>query len=86
MMLSKFDCRLVSWSTLMTTKADFSSLTRDKMGDKPWEDGAANAQWSFWNAADEWLPTWGEGDKRGMTVRSVKMWQKGACGGQTELK
>jgi hypothetical protein len=30
-------------------------------------------------AKDEWLPTWGEGNDRGMTVRSVKMWQHGKC-------
>ncbi|KEY69752.1 hypothetical protein S7711_03733 [Stachybotrys chartarum IBT 7711] len=58
----------------------------DNMGDKPWIDGATNAQWDFWNAAEQWLPTWGEGDRRGMTVRSVKMWQAGACGADQELK
>jgi hypothetical protein len=30
-------------------------------------------------AKDEWLPTWGEGVERGMTVKSVKMWQAGKC-------
>jgi hypothetical protein len=30
-------------------------------------------------AKDEWLPTWGEGPERGMTVKSVKMWQAGKC-------
>jgi len=54
----------------------------DNVGGKPWIDDATNAQWAFWNAADDWLPTWGEGDKRGMTVRKVKMWQEGACGAQ----
>ncbi|KAJ9143842.1 Glycoside hydrolase family 16 protein [Pleurostoma richardsiae] len=54
----------------------------DNQGDKPWLDAATNAQWTFWSAADKWLPTWGEGDKRGMTVKSVKMWQKGACGAE----
>jgi len=33
----------------------------------------------FWNAKDDWLPTWGEGTERGMTVKSVKMWQAGKC-------
>lgn len=61
-------------------------MPRDNMGDKPWIDGATNAQWDFWNAAEQWLPTWGEGDRRGMTVRSVKMWQAGACGADQELK
>lgn len=30
-------------------------------------------------AKDQWLPTWGEGNDRGMTVKSVKMWQEGKC-------
>ncbi|KAG6117482.1 hypothetical protein E4U13_001043 [Claviceps humidiphila] len=51
----------------------------DNVGGKPWIDDAKNAQWNFWNAANKWLPTWGQGDERGMTVRSVKMWQAGHC-------
>jgi hypothetical protein len=31
------------------------------------------------------LPTWGEGAERGMTVKSVKMWQAGQCGMSNEL-
>jgi hypothetical protein len=30
-------------------------------------------------AKDQWLPTWGEGNDRGMTVKSVKMWKEGLC-------
>jgi hypothetical protein len=30
-------------------------------------------------AKDKWLSTWGEGNDRGMTVKSVKMWQEGKC-------
>jgi len=61
------------------------SSSRDHVGGKPWIDEAKNAQWTFWDAADEWLPTWAEGDERGMTVRSVRMWQQGACGQMEEL-
>lgn len=57
----------------------------DHVGNKPWLDDATNAQWTFWSQADDWLPTWGEGDQRGMTVRSVRMWQQGACGQFEEL-
>ncbi|KAG8412867.1 hypothetical protein J3458_013300 [Metarhizium acridum] len=57
----------------------------DHVGDKPWIDGAKNAQWTFWDAAAKWLPTWGEGADRGMTVKSVKMWQAGQCGSSSEL-
>lgn len=53
---------------------------RDGKGGKPWVDAATNAQWTFWDDADSWLPTWGEGDSRGMTVKSVKMWRSGSCG------
>ncbi|KAF2627591.1 glycoside hydrolase family 16 protein [Macroventuria anomochaeta] len=42
---------------------------------KPWVDGSASAARDFWNAKEQWLPTWGEGNDRGMTVKSVKMWQ-----------
>jgi len=58
---------------------------RDKVGDKPWLNDATNARWTFYDAAKEWLPTWGEGDKRGMTIKSVKMWQQGKCGAAKEL-
>ncbi|KHN95758.1 Concanavalin A-like lectin/glucanase [Metarhizium album ARSEF 1941] len=58
---------------------------RDHVGDKPWIDGAKNAQWTFWDAAARWLPTWGDGADRGMTVRSVEMWQAGRCGSPSEL-
>lgn len=60
-------------------------FARDHVGDKPWIDDAKNAQWTFWDAAAKWLPTWGEGAERGMTVRSVKMWQAGQCGSPNEL-
>ncbi|KUI55551.1 Beta-1,3-glucan-binding protein [Cytospora mali] len=52
----------------------------DGKGGKPWVDDATNAQWTFWDDADTWLPTWGDADSRGMTVRSVKVWQAGSCG------
>jgi hypothetical protein len=30
-------------------------------------------------ARNEWEPTWGAGNERGLTVKSVKMWQEGKC-------
>jgi hypothetical protein len=33
----------------------------------------------FWNTQSAWEATWREGDKRGMTVKSVKMWKRGEC-------
>jgi hypothetical protein len=47
--------------------------------EKPWLDGSTDAQWDFYSSASNWLPTWGIGEARGMTVKSVKMWQEGAC-------
>ncbi|KAK2594927.1 hypothetical protein QQS21_007375 [Conoideocrella luteorostrata] len=57
----------------------------DHIDGKPWIDDAKNAQWTFWDAAKYWLPTWGKGDERGMTVKSVKMWQAGQCRQTGEL-
>lgn len=51
----------------------------DGVGNKPWGDGALTAPKSFWDSRGLWLPTWGEGNDRGMTVKSVKMWKPGAC-------
>ncbi|KAF2430581.1 putative gram-negative bacteria binding protein [Tothia fuscella] len=51
----------------------------DGIDAKPWLNAADSPQRDFYKGVDTWLPTWGEGDKRGMTVRSVKMWQQGAC-------
>lgn len=58
---------------------------RDDQGGKPWLDGATNAQWTFWSDVGTWLPTWGDGDGRGMTVESIKMYSRGACGSPVEL-
>jgi len=53
----------------------------DGVGNKPWADAETYlAPGSFWQAVNKWLPTWGKGDARGMTVKSVKMWQQGTCG------
>lgn len=62
------------------SQANECPACRDGKGGKPWVDAATNAQWTFWDDADQWLPTWGEGDSRGMTVKSVKMWRSGSCG------
>ncbi|OQU99177.1 hypothetical protein CLAIMM_04849 [Cladophialophora immunda] len=52
---------------------------KDGIANKPWGDKSLTAPREFWEARDQWLPTWGEGGKRGLTVRSVRMWQEGAC-------
>lgn len=51
----------------------------DGMGNKPWADNTAYAAKDFWKAQPLWEKTWGQGTDRGMTVKSVKMWQEGKC-------
>jgi len=53
---------------------------KDGVGNKPWGDGSETAPKEFWDSRSQWESTWGEGDTRGMTVRSVKMWSEGSCG------
>lgn len=52
---------------------------RDAIGDKPWADSSETPMRDFWKANDTWLPTWGPVKDRGMIVKSVRMWQEGAC-------
>lgn len=56
------------------------SAYSDAVGDKPWADSSETPMRDFWKANDTWLPTWGPVKDRGMVVKSVKMWQEGACG------
>ncbi|KAJ9603933.1 hypothetical protein H2200_011455 [Cladophialophora chaetospira] len=52
---------------------------QDGVGHKPWVDGKDSAASDFYGARSEWEPSWPEGNDRGLTVKSVKMWQQGAC-------
>lgn len=58
---------------------------KDGVANKPWGDASINAPLEFWSAKDQWYPTWGKGDARGLTVKSVKMWTEGACGSKPKL-
>ena len=50
---------------------------KDGRSGKPWVDLSPTAKLDFWNARDQWHPTW---DKNGqMVVSSVKIWQQGKC-------
>ncbi|EGE05576.1 glycosyl hydrolase [Trichophyton equinum CBS 127.97] len=51
----------------------------DGKGGKPWTD-VGQAASDFYSSLDKFYPTWPKDNSRGMTVRSVKMWQEGACG------
>ncbi|PPJ58010.1 hypothetical protein CBER1_03850 [Cercospora berteroae] len=47
---------------------------KDGESGKPWADASAVAKKEFWEARNQWLPTW---EKSGeMQVKSVKMWEK----------
>lgn len=49
----------------------------DGKSGKPWVDASPSAKSDFWNARNQWYPTW---EKTGqMVVSSVKIWQEGAC-------
>ena len=52
---------------------------KDGKSGKPWVDQSLTARKDFYNAREQWLPTWEE-DKGQMVVSRVKMWQEGKCG------
>ncbi|KAI9312954.1 concanavalin A-like lectin/glucanase domain-containing protein [Dichotomocladium elegans] len=41
---------------------------------KPWKNSDPHAMNSFWDHRDQWLETWGEGNKRALAVDWVKIW------------
>jgi len=41
---------------------------------KPWSNSDSNGPEKFWNAKDQWYPTW-QGENAAMQVKHVKMWQ-----------
>lgn len=47
---------------------------QDGSGGKPWVDNSLTAKKDFWDARDQWLPTWGDGAQ--MVVSKVQMWQQ----------
>lgn len=47
---------------------------QDGQSGKPWVDGSPTAKQDFWNARDQWYPTWQGGGQ--MTVSKVQMWQQ----------
>lgn len=45
--------------------------------EKPWLDGSPTAMRDFWEAKDQWLPTWPQDIReRALVIDSVKMWQQ----------
>lgn len=47
---------------------------KDGKSGKPWVDASETAKRDFWNARDQWYPTWE--DKGELLIKSVKMWQQ----------
>ncbi|KAI9675299.1 MAG: hypothetical protein M1817_001202 [Caeruleum heppii] len=47
---------------------------KDGASDKPWVDGSPTAAKDFWDARNQWYPTWEE--KGQMIVKRVQMWQQ----------
>ena len=52
----------------------------DTQSGKPWLDVSDNAAKDFWQARDQWLPTWTQPE---MKVSKVMMWQQ--CNGDEDL-
>ncbi|OAD74008.1 glycoside hydrolase family 16 protein [Phycomyces blakesleeanus NRRL 1555(-)] len=41
---------------------------------KPWSNRDPHAVNAFWNNRNQWLPTWGKGNRRAFAIDSVKIW------------
>jgi beta-glucanase (GH16 family) len=52
----------------------------DNLDGKPWLDASSNAKLDFWNARNQWYPTWTQPQ---MEISKVQMWQQ--CDGSEEL-
>ena len=51
-----------------------NSWFEDGVSGKPWVDQSPTARKDFWDAQDQWFPTWQPDGQ--MIVTSVKMWQQ----------
>jgi beta-glucanase (GH16 family) len=48
----------------------------DGKSGKPWVDGSEHAKSDFWNARDQWYPTWTAPGAGQMEISKVEMWQQ----------
>lgn len=48
----------------------------DGKSGKPWVDASPTAKTDFWNAQDQWYPTWEKNNAGQMTISKVDMWQQ----------
>ncbi|EMC94585.1 glycoside hydrolase family 16 protein [Baudoinia panamericana UAMH 10762] len=53
----------------------------DGVASKPWVDASPSAKHDFWNARNQWYPTWQKSGE--MIIKSVKMWQQKGYNGCT---
>ncbi|KAF2770435.1 glycoside hydrolase family 16 protein [Teratosphaeria nubilosa] len=53
----------------------------DGVAGKPWVDASPTAKKEFWEARDQWYPTWQKNDQGQMQIKSVKMWQQAGYNG-----
>ena len=49
---------------------------QDGVAGKPWVDSSLTAKYTFWQARDQWLPTWQAPGAGQMEVSKVEMWQQ----------
>lgn len=49
---------------------------QDGASGKPWVDSSPTAKYEFWQAKDQWLPTWQAPGAGQMTISKVQMWQQ----------
>lgn len=56
---------------------------QDGQSGKPWVDSSPNAKVDFWNARDQWLPTWQKPGAGKMIISKVQMWQQ--CDGNEKV-
>lgn len=49
---------------------------QDGVAGKPWSDNSLTAKYDFWNAQNQWLPTWQKEGAGQMEISKVEMWQQ----------
>lgn len=53
-----------------------NGLFVDGVQDKPWADASTYPKKDFWDARDQWAPTWNKTGHGEMIVKKVSMWQQ----------
>lgn len=62
---------------LIVNLAVGGSYFPDAVGGKPWVSTSTTSMRDFWDARDQWMPSWSNDPaQRSLIVDSVKMWQQ----------